>query len=204
MPPVRHLPESQQGLFQPGIESIAQPIPEKVEAQHGHEDGQPRTERQPGLHLNPGYIGLQVPAPTRCWRRVPKPRKLSEASTMMAVAILSVPVTIMGVMQLGRMCHRRIRGSRCPTARAGFDILLFLHRQHRPTHQTRINRNTHNANGHNDLHSANEPGGGGKHDHNDNGQQKDGKDRITSITGQCPGKNPEWRCRPGRRSWPCS
>src|SRR5215470_15844712 len=47
---------------------------------------------------------------------VPSPRKLSEASAMIDVPTLSVDVTMMGAMQLGRMCPHSKRKSR--TARA--------------------------------------------------------------------------------------
>src|SRR5262249_41816232 len=54
-------------LFQARIESIAQPIPKQVEAQYGDKYGTTRTECKPGVHLNPGHVRLQVPAPARCW-----------------------------------------------------------------------------------------------------------------------------------------
>src|SRR5688572_22533277 len=48
---------------------------------------------------------------------VPRPRKLSVASTMIEVAMPRVVVTMMGARQLGRMWRARIIGSRTPRAR---------------------------------------------------------------------------------------
>src|SRR5918992_1564053 len=48
----------------------------------------------------------------------PIPRKPSPATSMIAVAIASVPWTITGEIEFGRMCEKRIAGRRIPAARA--------------------------------------------------------------------------------------
>src|SRR5262245_37702515 len=52
-------------LFQPRIERVAKAVAEEVEAQHGHEDRETREQRQPGVGLDEGDVGLEVPAPAR-------------------------------------------------------------------------------------------------------------------------------------------
>src|SRR4030095_14123767 len=64
--PSPHIPQ-REPLFQPRIEGITQPIPKQVEAQYSDEDGTTRAECEPGMHLNPGHIRLQIPAPARRW-----------------------------------------------------------------------------------------------------------------------------------------
>src|SRR5437868_6930171 len=48
----------------------------------------------------------------------PSPRKPRPATSMIAVAIASVPCTITGDIAFGRMCENRITGRRTPTERA--------------------------------------------------------------------------------------
>ena len=60
-------------LFQARVQCVAQPITEKVKAQHGNENGETRAQRQPSILLNPRHIGFQVPAPTRGWWLNTKP-----------------------------------------------------------------------------------------------------------------------------------
>ena len=48
----------------------------------------------------------------------PSPRKPSPATSMIAVAIASVPATITGEMEFGMMCPVRIFRRRTPTERA--------------------------------------------------------------------------------------
>src|SRR2546427_316232 len=48
----------------------------------------------------------------------PRPRKPRPATSMIAVAIASVPWTITGEIAFGRMCENRITRRRTPTARA--------------------------------------------------------------------------------------
>src|SRR5260370_40875348 len=51
------------------IERMAEAVTEEVEAEHGNEDGEPGKERQPGVVLDEGHVGLEVPAPARRRRR---------------------------------------------------------------------------------------------------------------------------------------
>src|SRR4029453_5891033 len=52
-------------LLEPRIQRVADAVPEQVEAEHGNENGDAGEERQPGIGLNEGYVGLEVPAPAR-------------------------------------------------------------------------------------------------------------------------------------------
>src|SRR5262249_41565992 len=53
------------GLFQAGIQGVAEAVAEEVETQDGHEDGEAGEERDPGVGLDERDVRLEVPAPAR-------------------------------------------------------------------------------------------------------------------------------------------
>src|SRR4030095_8089355 len=53
------------GLFQAGVQGVAETVAEEVEAEDGHEDGNAGKERDPGVGLDERDVGFQVPAPAR-------------------------------------------------------------------------------------------------------------------------------------------
>src|SRR5688572_5014095 len=59
--PVKRAPAAP--LLQARIERVAQAVAEQVEAEHRDEDRQPGEERQPGVGLDEGDVGLEVPPP---------------------------------------------------------------------------------------------------------------------------------------------
>ena len=61
----------------------------------------------------------------------PKPRNDSADSVRIAAATASVVLMMIWPVQFGTRCRNMIRKSDAPAARAGFDELLLLQRQHR-------------------------------------------------------------------------
>src|SRR6266511_1379244 len=52
-------------LLEARVERVAEAVAEEVEAEHGDEDGEAGEERQPGVGLDEGHVGLEVPSPAR-------------------------------------------------------------------------------------------------------------------------------------------
>src|SRR5262247_2856108 len=49
----------------PRVERVAQTVAEEVEAQHGYEDREAGKESQPGILVDEGDVGLEIPSPAR-------------------------------------------------------------------------------------------------------------------------------------------
>ena len=97
------------------VERVAQAVADEVDAEHDQ-----RRSPSPGRH-EPPRVGprsgrRRSACRARRWRLEPKPRNDSAASVRIAVAIISVALTMIGPMAFGRMCRKMIRRSPEPAA----------------------------------------------------------------------------------------
>src|SRR3989449_9636489 len=159
------------GLFQARIERVAQTVAEEIEAEHGDEDREAGEERQPGVRLDEGDVGLEVPAPAG--------RRRLGAQAEEAEGGLDDDRrrdAQRGGHDDGRQAVRQDVAEEDPgiahtEGAAGLDVLLLLDGQHAAADEARVDRDAHDGDCPPDLHRPHETGRGGGNEHQDDGEE---------------------------------
>src|SRR2546422_2069252 len=158
-------------LFQARIERVAQTVAEEIEAEHGDEDCEAGEERQPGVRLDEGDVGLEVPAPAG--------RRRLGAQAEEAEGGLDDDRrrdAQRGGHDDGRQAVRQDvaeedPGIAHPEGAAGLDVLLLLDGQHAAADEAGGDRDAHDGDCPPDLHRPHETGRGGGNEHQDDGEE---------------------------------
>src|SRR5712692_6198780 len=141
-------------LFQARIEGVAEAVTEEVEAEDGDEDGQPREERQPGVGLDEGHIGLEVPAPARGGRLRPQAEEGEGGLHDDRGGDADGGGHDDRGQAVGQHVAREDPRVALANGAAGLDVLLLFDGQHAAADQTRVDRDAHDGDGARDLDGA--------------------------------------------------
>src|SRR6266542_1996757 len=121
-------------LLEPRIESVADAIPEQVEPEDGDENGEAGKERQPGVGLNEGNVGLEVTAPTRRRRLGTEPEEGERSLHDDGGSDAERGGHDDGRQAVGQDVTKDDRGGAYPEGAAGLDVLLLPDGEHAAPH----------------------------------------------------------------------